>query len=137
MSGIASECLRTQRRVQACCSTGHSGSFSYCLSFFSRRWVRTCLHKAFRSTARLYKSAGISQIVDGSPLPVSFVSDLAQPTSPRLTPIEGTGTFGRVRLVRHLDNGKFYALKISKKASIIRMKQVWPVVLLPGSRSYV
>lgn len=39
---------------------------------------------------------------------------------------EGTGTFGRVRLVRHLDNGKFYALKISKKASIIRMKQVCP-----------
>ncbi|CAM9987587.1 unnamed protein product [Ectocarpus sp. 6 AP-2014] len=36
----------------------------------------------------------------------------------------GTGTFGRVRLVRHLDNGKFFALKISKKASIIRMKQV-------------
>lgn len=37
---------------------------------------------------------------------------------------EGTGTFGRVRLVRHLDNGNYYALKISKKASIIRMKQV-------------
>eukprot|EP00904_Undaria_pinnatifida_P006548 jgi/Undpi1/3022/HiC_scaffold_14.g06399.m1 len=36
----------------------------------------------------------------------------------------GTGTFGRVRLVRHLDNGNYYALKISKKASIIRMKQV-------------
>lgn len=40
---------------------------------------------------------------------------------------EGTGTFGRVRLVRHLDNGKYYALKISKKASIIRMKQVGPL----------
>ncbi|CAM9103226.1 unnamed protein product [Discosporangium mesarthrocarpum] len=36
----------------------------------------------------------------------------------------GTGTFGRVRLVRHLDDERYFALKISKKASIIRMKQV-------------
>ncbi|CAM9381802.1 unnamed protein product [Choristocarpus tenellus] len=36
----------------------------------------------------------------------------------------GTGTFGRVRLVRHFDDDRFFALKISKKASIIRMKQV-------------
>lgn len=36
----------------------------------------------------------------------------------------GTGTFGRVRLVRHVENRKYYALKISKKASILRMKQV-------------
>ncbi|CAN0151670.1 unnamed protein product [Ascophyllum nodosum] len=36
----------------------------------------------------------------------------------------GTGTFGRVRLVRHMINGDYYALKISKKSSIIRMKQV-------------
>lgn len=46
---------------------------------------------------------------------------------------EGTGTFGRVRLVRHLDNGKFFALKISKKASIIRMKQVGRLVYAPKS----
>ncbi|CAM9168424.1 unnamed protein product, partial [Phaeothamnion confervicola] len=36
----------------------------------------------------------------------------------------GTGTFGRVRLVRHHGDGKYYALKISKKSAIIRMKQV-------------
>jgi serine/threonine protein kinase len=36
----------------------------------------------------------------------------------------GTGTFGRVRMVKHLRTGAFYALKISKKAAIIRMKQV-------------
>ncbi|CAM9816494.1 unnamed protein product [Chrysoparadoxa australica] len=36
----------------------------------------------------------------------------------------GTGTFGRVRLVREHDDGKYYALKISKKSAIIRMKQV-------------
>lgn len=36
----------------------------------------------------------------------------------------GTGTFGRVRLVREIKTGKYSALKISKKAAIIRMKQV-------------
>lgn len=35
----------------------------------------------------------------------------------------GTGTFGRVRLVRYKSNGKVYALKIIKKYSTIRMKQ--------------
>jgi serine/threonine protein kinase len=36
----------------------------------------------------------------------------------------GTGTFGRVRLVKHRATGKFYALKILKKSEIIRLKQV-------------
>ncbi|KAG5189687.1 camp-dependent protein kinase catalytic subunit [Tribonema minus] len=36
----------------------------------------------------------------------------------------GTGTFGRVRLVRQLSSGRYYALKISKKSAIIRLKQV-------------
>jgi len=36
----------------------------------------------------------------------------------------GTGSFGRVKFVTHKPNGKYYALKILKKASIIRMKQV-------------
>ena len=36
----------------------------------------------------------------------------------------GTGTFGRVRMVKHMRTSQFYALKISKKAAIIRMKQV-------------
>ena len=36
----------------------------------------------------------------------------------------GTGTFGRVRLVRHQATGEHYALKILKKSEIIRLKQV-------------
>ena len=36
----------------------------------------------------------------------------------------GTGTFGRVRLVKHLPTEKFYALKILKKCEIIRLKQI-------------
>jgi len=36
----------------------------------------------------------------------------------------GTGSFGRVKLARNKQNGKFYAIKILKKAEIIRLKQV-------------
>eukprot|EP01028_Stygiella_incarcerata_P004345 TRINITY_DN1945_c0_g1_i2.p1 TRINITY_DN1945_c0_g1~~TRINITY_DN1945_c0_g1_i2.p1 ORF type:complete len:335 (-),score=96.41 TRINITY_DN1945_c0_g1_i2:1260-2264(-) len=36
----------------------------------------------------------------------------------------GTGTFGRVRLARHKETGKYVAVKILKKAEIIRLKQV-------------
>ena len=36
----------------------------------------------------------------------------------------GTGTFGRVRIVRHVKTGKYFALKILKKNEIIRLKQV-------------
>jgi hypothetical protein len=36
----------------------------------------------------------------------------------------GTGSFGRVRLVRHIENKGFYALKIMKKAKIVRLNQV-------------
>jgi serine/threonine protein kinase len=36
----------------------------------------------------------------------------------------GTGTFGRVRLIRHKANSKYYALKILKKHEVIRLKQV-------------
>lgn len=36
----------------------------------------------------------------------------------------GTGTFGRVRMIKHVRTGEYYALKISKKAAIIRLKQV-------------
>lgn len=71
-----------------------------------------------------------------SPVPFSIFFALDE-----LSHLEGTGTFGRVRLVRHLDNGKFYALKISKKASIIRMKQVrvyvFAFVLYDASRRIV
>jgi len=36
----------------------------------------------------------------------------------------GTGTFGRVMLVRHIKSGNFYALKILGKENIIKLKQV-------------
>ena len=36
----------------------------------------------------------------------------------------GTGTFGRVRLCKHRTTGKFYAIKILNKSSVIELKQV-------------
>lgn len=36
----------------------------------------------------------------------------------------GTGSFGRVKLVFHLKENRFYALKILKKAEIMKLKQV-------------
>lgn len=36
----------------------------------------------------------------------------------------GTGTFGRVRLVKYLPTEKFYAMKIMKKCEILRLKQL-------------
>ena len=36
----------------------------------------------------------------------------------------GTGSFGRVRLCQHKDDGKFYALKILKKTEVLYLKQV-------------
>lgn len=36
----------------------------------------------------------------------------------------GTGSFGRVRLCKYLQTGKFYALKILKKSEVIYLKQV-------------
>uniref|UniRef100_A0A7R9UVA8 Uncharacterized protein n=1 Tax=Diacronema lutheri TaxID=2081491 RepID=A0A7R9UVA8_DIALT len=36
----------------------------------------------------------------------------------------GTGTFGRVRLCRHTDTGRYQALKIMKKSEVVRLKQV-------------
>jgi len=36
----------------------------------------------------------------------------------------GTGSFGRVHLVRSVHNGRYYAIKVLKKAQIIRMKQI-------------
>jgi len=36
----------------------------------------------------------------------------------------GTGTFGRVYLVRHKPTGKFYAMKTLKKTEVVRLKQV-------------
>ena len=36
----------------------------------------------------------------------------------------GTGSFGRVHLVRSKHNGRFYAVKVLNKEKIIKMKQV-------------
>lgn len=36
----------------------------------------------------------------------------------------GTGSFGRVHLVRSVHNGRYYAIKVLKKQQIIKMKQV-------------
>merc|ERR1719262_977739 len=40
----------------------------------------------------------------------------------------GTGSFGRVKFVTYKQSGNFYALKILKKAAIIRLKQVDHIV---------
>jgi serine/threonine protein kinase len=36
----------------------------------------------------------------------------------------GTGSFGRVRLVKNIENNAYHALKILKKAKIVRLNQV-------------
>ena len=36
----------------------------------------------------------------------------------------GTGSFGRVKLAKHKQSGKYWAAKILKKAEIIKLKQV-------------
>ncbi|KAJ2744302.1 cAMP-dependent protein kinase catalytic subunit [Coemansia sp. BCRC 34301] len=36
----------------------------------------------------------------------------------------GTGSFGRVRLVRHRASNKYYAMKVLKKSHVVRVKQV-------------
>ena len=36
----------------------------------------------------------------------------------------GVGSFGRVKLSKHKTTGKFWAIKILKKAEIIKLKQV-------------
>ena len=36
----------------------------------------------------------------------------------------GTGTFGRVFLVKHTATGNFFALKVLRKMEVVRLKQV-------------
>ena len=39
-------------------------------------------------------------------------------------PSAGTGSFGRVKLVRSATDGRFYALKVLRKTDLLRLKQV-------------
>eukprot|EP00298_Acanthocystis_sp_HF-20_P026885 c4717_g1_i1.p1 GENE.c4717_g1_i1~~c4717_g1_i1.p1 ORF type:complete len:337 (-),score=79.76 c4717_g1_i1:25-1035(-) len=57
-----------------------------------------------------------------------FGRDIEQITDLKLTDLEmgvtlGTGSFGRVKLVRHKKTGKYYALKMLKKHFIIQVQQ--------------
>lgn len=45
-------------------------------------------------------------------------------SSSKQWPIPGTGTFGRVYLARQKELSKYYAIKVLKKAEIVRLKQV-------------
>eukprot|EP00357_Protocruzia_adherens_P033677 CAMPEP_0115009886 /NCGR_PEP_ID=MMETSP0216-20121206/22939_1 /TAXON_ID=223996 /ORGANISM="Protocruzia adherens, Strain Boccale" /LENGTH=317 /DNA_ID=CAMNT_0002377899 /DNA_START=34 /DNA_END=984 /DNA_ORIENTATION=- len=47
-----------------------------------------------------------------------------KPTDYDMLATIGTGSFGRVRLIKHKATGKYFAVKIMKKAEIIRHKQV-------------
>jgi protein kinase A len=40
----------------------------------------------------------------------------------------GTGSFGRVKLAKHKTSGDFAALKMLKKAEILRLKQVDDII---------
>ena len=42
--------------------------------------------------------------------------------------LSGTGTFGRVRLVRSRSTGSYLALKVVKKAKVLEQKQVAHIV---------
>ena len=44
----------------------------------------------------------------------------------------GTGSFGRVKLVRSATDGRFYALKVLRKTDLLRLKQVRAAALLNG-----
>ncbi|KAF4750564.1 hypothetical protein FOZ63_004546 [Perkinsus olseni] len=60
----------------------------------------------------------------GPPAAECCVLDSCIPESFDLGKTLGTGSFGRVRFVTHRATGKHYALKILKKAAIIKLKQV-------------
>lgn len=49
----------------------------------------------------------------------------------------GTGTFGRVRLVRHKQTQQYFAIKIMKKTDIIRLKQVEHIISEKGVLSVI
>lgn len=68
-----------------------------------------------------------------SPTPFRAPVDALPPPPPRPTlclrdfEIQrtlGTGSFGRVMLVRHLPTGQFYAMKKLRKSDVVRLKQV-------------
>ena len=51
--------------------------------------------------------------------------------------VAGTGSFGRVKLVRSSTDGRFYALKVLRKTDLLRLKQVRAVVSpMAGSQTH-
>ncbi|KAJ2344318.1 cAMP-dependent protein kinase catalytic subunit, partial [Coemansia sp. RSA 2618] len=66
---------------------------------------------------------------DQLPTPVSAHERSYDSTHVQLDEFEvfrtvGTGSFGRVRLVRHRTTGQYYAMKVLKKSHVVRAKQV-------------
>jgi len=54
---------------------------------------------------------------------LKLTEDLTSDTFEKIRTL-GTGTFGRVYLVRHKETQHFYALKVLKKREVVRLKQV-------------
>lgn len=66
-------------------------------------------------------STTVPQITTPIPLPKKVKYHLSDFT---LQKTLGTGSFGRVHLAKLKTGGKFYAMKVLKKADIVRLKQV-------------
>ena len=88
---------------------------------------------SFRFINTMKKALGLSKGKKKDKEPASQVSSSLEPRRGQefksLDEFEiletlGTGTFGRVRLVRHKASGKYFALKALKKSEVIRLKQV-------------
>jgi protein kinase A len=77
-----------------------------------------------------------SQVSNGGAIGSTMVPDPAQQPQPRTTKGKytltdfhiqrtlGTGSFGRVHLVQSRHNQRYYAVKVLKKAQVVKMKQV-------------
>lgn len=73
----------------------------------------------FRSSKK-----GQAKNVELAPAPISREVQSFTLTDFEVLTTLGTGTFGRVRLVKQLVSSQYFALKILKKSEIIRLKQV-------------
>jgi len=70
------------------------------------------------------KPEGATDTGNNAPAPLSREQQSFTLTDFEVLTTLGTGTFGRVRLVKQLVSSQFFALKILKKSEIIRLKQV-------------